>query len=549
MHKDIIKKTAQGIIFIPLGGCGEIGMNLNVYGCNNKLLIVDMGLAFGKNDLNIDFVMPNFDFLLENKDIIEGIVITHAHEDHIGAVPYIWKELPLPIYSTQFTINFLNEKLKDRKIKKYNNINVVEPNKQFFVGEFGCKFIQLTHSIPDSMGLVLTTKHGTIFHTGDWKVDTDPVIGKKYDDSQIKKISKENILACISDSTNIFNNEYSGSEQSVSDELAKQIPNCKGKIIITCFASNIARIYSIIKVAQKNKRKVIFCGRSLWRMLKIAKQSGYMQDIGEILELSQSHNIANNKKLYVCTGSQGESRAALNRIINTNSLNLTHDDLIIFSSRIIPGNEKGVYDLYNKIAKFNTNIISIEQNDNIHVSGHPSIHEVKQLYKNLKPKFVIPVHGEYRHLQYHSKIVNDIDNIKSICIENGDAVLLNNNTPPKIISHVATSKMTVENNVLLNTNANCFSERLEIQNNGLFLVTIILDENLITDVQLNIYCTVIPDEDRKKCLQMIIKEFNHSQNIVTQTKKIKKLVYSTVSKFMLRTFNKNPLCIIKIVDL
>jgi len=390
--------------FVPLGGTGEIGMNLNVYGTKGKWMAVDMGVTFGDESIpGVDVVMPDHIFLEEQADDLAGIVITHAHEDHIGAVAYMWPDLRCPVYATPFAATFLQYKLKEEGLDGEVPVHVVRPGELFQVGPFSCEFVNMTHSIPEANMLAIRTDLGTIVHTGDWKLDPDPVVGPASNLERLKQLGDEGVLAVIGDSTNILNPGHSGSDGAVRESLVKVIGEFGGKIAVSCFASNVARLDSIVHAARANGREVCLVGRSLWRMTECARANGYLQNVGPLLEADQAADLPDRKVLYICTGSQGAARAALARIAwdSHPHVKLGKGDVCLFSSRVIPGNEKAIFRMQNQLVKNGVSIFT-DRERFIHVSGHPAREEVEEVYKLLRPRMVIPVHGEARHLQEHA---------------------------------------------------------------------------------------------------------------------------------------------------
>lgn len=468
---------SDALWFVPLGGTGEIGMNLNVYGCQGKWMAVDMGVTFGDDQIpGVDVVMADHLFLEEQADDLAGIVITHAHEDHIGAVAYLWPDLRCPVYATPFAAEFLRHKLKEEGLDGEVPLHEVPLGGRVTVGPFDVEFVSMTHSIPEPNGLMIRTPHGNVFHTGDWKFDPEPLISDTADTKRLKELGDEGVLACISDSTNILTRRrQSGSEGEVRRSMEELFSRFGGKIAVACFASNVARLESIIHAGRANGREICFVGRSLWRILETARKTGYMQDVGRILEAQAAADLPDSKVLYVCTGSQGEGRAALMRVAHGNHpfLKLEAGDVAIFSSRVIPGNEKAIFRLQNALTKLGVEIIT-DRDEFIHVSGHPTQDEVQELYEFLRPTSVIPVHGEQRHLHHHADFALNAGALYSRVVENGDVVNL---TPqgPEVIGEVPVGRLVLEGDRIVPMDSPILRDRKRMVVNGAAVVTLVMN--------------------------------------------------------------------------
>ena len=374
------------LLFCPLGGSGEIGMNMNLYAygkpSEQKWIIIDTGVTFADDTIpGIDVIYPDPGFIIDRKDDLLGIVITHAHEDHVGAITHLWKKLNCKIYATPFTAVLIKEKFKEKNIDINNFLQIVELNGRINLGPFKIEYITLTHSILEPNGLRIETPAGTILHTGDWKVDPNPLIGGKINSDRLKEIGNEGVLAMICDSTNVFSMGRSGSELDVRKNVLNLMSNLKKRIIVTSFASNVARIETIFFCAEKTGRQISLVGRSMHRIYKAARQCGYLKNVIEPIDPRDAKNISREKIVYLCTGSQGEPMGAMMRISN-----YTHPDVIIekgdaviFSSKIIPGNEKKLYKLHNQLVKEGIEVIS-EETEFVHVSGHPNREDLKDMY-------------------------------------------------------------------------------------------------------------------------------------------------------------------------
>lgn len=471
--------TDDEVLFLPLGGSGEIGMNLNLYGYKGKWLMVDLGVTFG-NTLGLEVITPDPQFILDNRENLVGLVLTHAHEDHLGAVPYIWPKLKCPIYATPFTAILAREKLKE---VGFDNppIHEIPLSGSFSAGPFDLQFVTLTHSIPEPNALMIKTEHGVIAHTGDWKIDPNPLIGEVTDEETLKSYGDKGVLAVVCDSTNVFEEGTSGSEATVRDNLTDVIGRCQGRVVVACFASNVARLESAALAAQKHGRFTALVGRSLWRMTDAAKKCGYLKDLPPFLDEKDASKLDPSKVLYICTGSQGESRAALSRIASKQHpiVKLEEGDLVIFSSRVIPGNEQSISFLQNKLVRDGVEILS-HSDDPIHVSGHPYRDELKAMYGWLKPKIAVPVHGEMRHLVEHAKLARSLGVPHAAVPENGLIIRL---TPglPEIVGDVTVGRMAVDGPQLVPLNSLSVKDRSKLAATGMIFVSVVLNRGILAD--------------------------------------------------------------------
>ena len=475
--------SKEELLFCPLGGSGEIGMNMNLFAYgkedNQKWIIVDMGVTFADDSIpGIDLIMPDPGFIIDKKDDLLGVVLTHAHEDHIGAVAHIWPELKCKLYATPFTAALITEKFKEKKIDISPYLKIVPLNSKIKLGEFEIDFVTLTHSILEPNGLSIKTPLGTILHTGDWKIDPNPLIGNKIDEEKLKKIGDEGVSAMICDSTNIFSPGRAGSEADVRDSLLRIMELKTKRILVTSFASNVARMESIFYCAKKTGRSICLVGRSMHRIYKAAKKCGYLKGLIEPLEPRDAKKVSKNKILYLATGSQGEPMGAMNRIINGThpEVFLEDGDCVIFSSKIIPGNEKKLYQLQNLIVKNNMEIIS-EENAFVHVSGHPNRDDLKDMYKWVKPKSVIPVHGEHRHMQEHVKFAKEMQVPKTLLIENGDIIKLLPGKHPEIVDKAPSGRIYLDGSVNVETDSQSIKDRKNLSINGYLEITLLLSNN------------------------------------------------------------------------
>ena len=469
------------LIFCPLGGSGEIGMNMNLFSYgkpdNQKWLIVDIGVTFADDTLpGIDLIYPDPGFIIDKKDDLLGIILTHAHEDHIGAIAHIWPQLKCNIYATPFTSVLIKEKFKEKKIEIGNNLKIVDLNGTVKLGPFKIEFITLTHSILEPNGLSIETPVGTILHTGDWKCDPNPLIGNTINEKKLKQIGAQGVLAMICDSTNIFNPGRAGSELDVRQSLLKIMQNKNKRIIVTSFASNVARMETIFYCAKKIERQISLVGRSMHRIYKAARQCGYLKNVIDPIDSREAKKISREKIVYLCTGSQGEPMGAMMRIAHYvhPDVFIEKDDTVIFSSKIIPGNEKKLYSLHNQLVKNGIEVIS-EENEFVHVSGHPNQEDLKDMYNWVKPKAIIPVHGEHRHMMEHINFAKEMQVPYPVQIENGDIVQIYPGNEPHVVDKAPVGRMYVDGNISISEDSQSLKERKNLANNGYLEVTIIIN--------------------------------------------------------------------------
>ena len=475
--------SKEELIFCPLGGSGEIGMNMNLFAygseTNQKWIIVDMGVTFADDSIpGVDLIYPDPGFIIDKKDDLLGIVLTHAHEDHIGAISHIWPDLKCNIYATPFTAVLIKEKFKEKKIDITKNLKIVDLNGSIKLGSFNIEFVTLTHSILEPNGLSIKTPVGTILHTGDWKVDPNPLIGEKVNEKKLKEIGNEKVLAMICDSTNVFNLGRAGSESDVRDSLLKIMSLKSKRIVVTSFASNVARMESIFYCAEKINREISLVGRSMNRIFKAARQCGYLKNIKDPIDPREAKKFPREKIVYLCTGSQGEPMGAMKRIIKGihPDVFLEKDDVIIFSSKIIPGNEKKLYSLHNDIIKQDIELVT-EETDFVHVSGHPNREDLKDMYNWVKPNSIIPVHGEHRHMNEHMKFAKEMQIPHALRVENGDIIRIFPGDNPSIIDKAPSGRMYLDGSVGVGEDSQSIKERRKLSQNGYLEITLILNNS------------------------------------------------------------------------
>ena len=471
----------EELLFCPLGGSGEIGMNMNLFSYgkpeNQKWIIVDIGVTFADDSIpGIDLIYPDPGFIIDKKKDLLGIVLTHAHEDHIGAIAHIWPKLKCKMYATPFTAALIKEKFKEKKIDIGKNLKIVDLNGNIKLGPFKIEFITLTHSILEPNGLLIETPAGIVLHTGDWKVDPNPLIGNKIDQTKLKEIGNKGVLAMICDSTNVFSHGRAGSEADVRTNLLKLMSNLKKRIIVTSFASNVARMETIFYCAEKTKRQISLVGRSMHRIYKAAKQCGYLKNVISPIDAREAKKISREKIVYLCTGSQGEPMGAMMRIINYThpDVFIEKEDTVIFSSKIIPGNEKKLYKLHNQLVKNQIDVIS-EETDFVHVSGHPNREDLRDMYDWVKPKSVIPVHGEHRHMAEHISFAKEMQVPYPVQVENGDIVRLFPGQKPEVFDKAPVGRLYVDGIISVNEDSQSIRERKNLANNGYLEVTILIN--------------------------------------------------------------------------
>jgi len=470
----------EELLFCPLGGSGEIGMNMNLFAYgkpdNQKWIMVDIGVTFADDSLpGIDLIYPDPGFIIDKKDDLLGIVLTHAHEDHIGAIAHIWPQIKCKIFSTPFTAVLIKEKFKEKRIDIGNNLKIVDLNGTVNLNPFKIEFITLTHSILEPNGLRIETPAGVILHTGDWKVDPNPLIGGKINSDRLKEIGKEGVLAMICDSTNVFSIGKSGSELDVRKSLLNIMLRLKKRIIVTSFASNVARMETVFDCAKKTGRQISLVGRSMHRIYKAAKQCGYLKDIIEPIDPRDAKKISREKIVYLCTGSQGEPMGAMMRISSYvhPDVFIEKDDTVIFSSKIIPGNEKKLYKLHNQLVKDGIEVIS-EENEFVHVSGHPNRDDLKDMYNWVKPQCVIPVHGEHRHMIEHINFAKEMQVPYPVQVENGDIVKIYPGNKPEVYDKAPSGRLYVDGNISVEEDSQSIKERKNLSSNGYMEVTILI---------------------------------------------------------------------------
>ncbi len=472
MKKDFTPE--KELLFLALGGSGEIGMNVNLYGCKGKWMMVDLGMTFSGGEYpGVDLVFADLDFIEERTRDLLGIVLTHAHEDHIGAVPYFAGELGVPLYATPFTADLVARKLEEAGLLGKVELNIIEDDHgSFDLGPFNVTYVPLAHSIAEGNALLIDTPYGRIFHTGDWKLDEEPIIGEPTTEEELRVMGDEGILALVCDSTNVFNASPSGSEGAVHRAMMDEVKSHAGKrVLVTTFASNVARLQTLGEVARETGRQVCIAGRSLERIIDVAQDNGYLADFPEPIDFDTAMRLPRGEVLIVATGGQGEPRAALSRIADDNHpIELTSGDVVLFSTRVIPGNEIGIGKVQNQLAAKGIVMVTDRQSL-IHVSGHPGRPELEALYSWIRPEVLVPVHGEVRHMHEQARLGASCQIPHAITQKNGDIVRLAPGKPG-VIAPVVSGRLVLDGDIIAPANGDAVTMRRRIASEGVLVVVL-----------------------------------------------------------------------------
>jgi len=458
--------SPSGFVFVPLGGTGEIGMNFNLYGCDGAWLAVDCGMGFaGPEAPEAELLLADPAYIVARRENLRGLVITHAHEDHIGGVARLWPQLQCPIYTTPFTAAILRRKLNEAGLGREVKLHIIAPGGTFEIAPFSLQFIRMTHSTPEAQALAITTSYGTVLHTGDFKFDPHPIVGALTDEASLKALGDKGVLAMVVDSTNAMVDGHSGSELDVKKSLKALIGDLPGRIAVTCFASNIARVASVIEAADAAGRHVALVGRSLGNYVAAAQEAGYLPDIPDFVPEEDLGTIPDDHLLLLVTGSQGEPRSAMARIAaDTHRYAvLGEGDSAIFSSRMIPGNEKAIFAVQDTLVRRGVDVIT-DDDELTHCSGHPARDELIRLYKLVRPRYLVPTHGEWRHLSAQAALAEE-EGIRSILIENGDVLQLSSNNP-EVIDSVPVGRLAVDGNAVVPLKGGIMAARRRMLFNG-----------------------------------------------------------------------------------
>ena len=467
----------EELLFVALGGSGEIGMNVNLYGCRGQWIMVDLGLTFADPSYpGIELILPDLEFIENQQERLAGIILTHGHEDHIGALPYLAEELKAPLFATPFTAGLIAGKLEEEGLTGHVKLNIVERGGSVELGPFRVSFVALSHSIPEGNGVLIETPFGNVFHTGDWKIDETPVIGEAPSPDTLRASGDRGVLALVCDSTNVFQDKPSGSEESVHAGLWAKVAEAKGRVLVTTFASNAARLQTIGRVGRETGRKVCIAGRSLERILRVAQATGYLKDFPPPISFDEAMRLPRHEVLMIATGGQGEPRAALGRIASGNhDLKLSAGDTVIFSSRIIPGNEIAIGRIMNQLSGLDVRIVT-ERQAHVHVSGHPGRPELVEMYEWVRPEIVIPVHGEARHLAEHARLALGHGVRHAVVQKNGDVIRLAPGEPKKI-DEVRVGQLVLDGDVILPADGSTVNERRRMGYGGLITVALPVGDN------------------------------------------------------------------------
>ena len=466
-------KSADELLFCALGGSGEIGMNVNLYGYGGKWLMVDLGMTFGANEYpGTELVFADLEFIEERRKDLVGVVLTHAHEDHIGAVPYFAEDLGVPLYATPFTARLVAEKLAEAGLTSSVELKVIDHLEPFQLGPFGIRYVPLAHSIAEGNALVIETGHGRIFHTGDWKLDDEPLVGTPATAEELTALGDTGVLALVCDSTNVFNPNPSGSEGAVRRALLDEVARHHGRrVLVTTFASNVARLQTLGEVAQATKRRLCVAGRSLERIIRTAQASGYLKGLPDLVDFDTAMNLPRGEVLILATGGQGEPRAALSRIAeDSHPIALEAGDVVLFSSRQIPGNEIAIGRIQNRLAARDITIVTDRQAE-IHVSGHPGRPELEALYGWLRPEILVPVHGELRHMREQARLGRSCGIAHAVVQQNGDLVRLAPGKPGKV-GEVRAGRLVLDGDILIPADGEAIVMRRRLAANGLLIVVL-----------------------------------------------------------------------------
>ena len=544
--------TKKDLLYLPLGGSGEIGMNCSLYHYEDKWIMIDLGVTFSDNDSNnYDLIMPNIDFIIERVNKLSALILTHAHEDHIGAVPYLIKRLKnVPIYATSFTASVLKRKFLSIGLTDYK-INIMEYGKEIIIDDFILEIYCMTHSIPESNAVMIKTKQGNILHSGDWKLDPSPLIGKPLDKKSFKNLINEGVDVLVCDSTNVFEVDSSGSEAEVRENLQKIFSDKqKGKIIITCFASNVARVETILEVSKNSNKCCLFLGRSLQKILESAKENNLLLGFNNIVTEKEAEMIPEDDLVVICTGSQGENKAALSRLVDGRHkcFKLEKNDTVIFSSREIPGNEKKINQIKSVVSRNGCTLLD-DSNAKVHVSGHPSRGELKKMYDMVLPDLLIPIHGEYRHLNEHIKFSKKCGIKNQLLVENGDLVKLNKDSTKQILTRVHAGRNVLKGNKIIPIDHKFLKDLDFISTNGEVFVNLILSvqDRLLTDPVIYSKSILLEEVNKNELCEILSDSVNSLTNKSIDDEVLRNEIKILIRGYLKDKIGLKPLTCVEIV--
>ena len=539
----------EELLFLALGGSGEIGMNVNLYGCRGKWLMADLGLTFADADYpGVDLILPDLEFIEQRMKDLVGIVLTHGHEDHIGALPYMAADLKVPLYATPFTAGLIAGKLEEEGLTGQVSLRIIERGGSIDLDPFRVTYVPLAHSIPEGNGLLIETPFGKIFHTGDWKIDDTPVLGHPSSAETLSAIGDEGVLALVCDSTNVFQDTASGSEAGVHQGLLDQVLGARGRVLITTFASNAARLETIGRVAIESGRQVCVAGRSLDRILRVAKATGYLRDFPEPVRFDEAMRLPRKDLLVIATGGQGEPRAALGRIaFGNHELKLVEGDTVIFSSKQIPGNEIAIGRIMNALSDLGALIVTDRQ-AHVHVSGHPGRPELAAMYRWMRPQILVPVHGEIRHMREQARFGLSEGIPNAVIQRNGDLIRLAPDGPEKI-GEERTGRLVLDGDVILPADGATLNERRKISINGLITAALPVDgEGRLVGKALIRPFGVPVEEDREDFLADAADAAERAYDAGSDVEKVREAVRLAVRRCATLWTGKKPIVEVMLVE-
>lgn len=495
------------LLFVPLGGASEIGMNLNLYGYGPpgepRWLMIDLGVSFGGTQPGVDVVMPDPSFITGQRDRLDGLLLTHAHEDHLGAVPYLWPQLRCPVWGSAFTLEVLKRKLNGLPWAAEVPLYRIPDHGRMRIGAFDLEMIAVTHSIPEASAVAVQTPAGTVVHTGDWKFDPDPVVGPTSDEEALRRFGDTGVLALVCDSTNVFERGVAGSEGGLLDSLSELIGGCAGRVVVTCFATNIARVQTIVAAARHNGRDVVLAGRSLKRNIAAAQACGYLADAPAFIEDRDGGGLPRQRTLIISTGGQGEPRAALTRLAMGEhpGLKLEPGDTVIFSSRVIPGNELAIGRLHNELLRRGIGVLT-HRDGKVHVSGHPGRLELERMYGLVRPRVSVPVHGELRHLREHEKIAR-AGGVSTVLVGENGSIMRLWPEPAVITGAAPVGRLAVEGNRLVPLTGSLVTQRTRALFNGAVLATVVIEGDRVQRDDVELSTIGLVEQGEENLLQMV----------------------------------------------